>query len=225
MKKEPHFSRGFFKFLSELAANNNRDWFLENKDRYEKVVREPAMRFVSDVGPHLEKISTHYVADPRPTGGSLMRIYRDIRFSKDKTPYKTNVAMYFRYAAPGSEDAGPGLYLHLSPTDCFAGGGFWHPGPETLKQVRNAIIARPKDWKKVVDKVEVQAGEHLKRPPAGMNVDHPFIEDLKKKDFIASARFTQARVCSADFITEFAKACKSMAPLLKFLGTAKGLPW
>ena len=224
LKDEPHFSRALFKFLNELAINNDRDWFQENKERYEAVVRQPALRFVSDVGPRLEKISPYFLADPRPVGGSLMRIYRDIRFSKDKSPYKTNIGFYFKYEVPGTSVAGPGLYLHLDPGQSFAGGGFWHADGETLAKVRNAIVTRPKQWQRVLDKVSV-SGEKLKRPPSGFDAGHAFVEDLKKKDFIASTRFTQSQVCGRDFISDFAAACKSMSPLLEFLGGAMGLPW
>ena len=224
MKSEPHFTKGFFKFLTDLAANNDRDWFKENKDRYESVVRQPALQFIADVGPRLEKISPYIVADPRPSGGTLMRIYRDIRFSKDKSPYKTHVAFGFDYKVPGNQVHGPGLYLHLAPGQCFAGGGFWRPDNAVLAKVRSAIVARPKEWKKVVSKVSV-SGESLKRPPAGIAADHEFIEDLKKKDFIASAKFSQSQVCSPNFISDFAAACKSISPLLAFLGEAMGLPW
>ena len=224
MKTQAHFSNELFKFLNELALNNNRDWFLENKERYEAYVKQPALGFVSDVGPHLRKISQYYVADPKPVGGSLMRIHRDIRFSKDKSPYKTNVALYFKYEVPGFKTAGPGLYLHLAPGQSFAGGGFWRPEAETLAKVRAAIVARPKEWRKVVGKVDVQ-GEKLKRAPVGFDAEHEFVEDLKKKDFIASMRFTQRQVCGANFVSEFAAVGKSMAPLLEFLGTAMGLPW
>ena len=86
-----YFTDEFFRFLRELKKNNNREWFQANKQRYEKEVRDPALQFIADFAPHLKKINSHFLADPRPNGGSLFRIYRDIRFSADKSPYKTHL--------------------------------------------------------------------------------------------------------------------------------------
>jgi len=87
-----YFTPAVFKFLKELKKNNNRPWFQANKERYEKIVRNPLLDFIGDLGPHLRKISPHIVVDNSPSGGSMFRIYRDTRFAKDKTPYKTHVA-------------------------------------------------------------------------------------------------------------------------------------
>src|SRR5437660_5093902 len=118
-----HFSPGLFDFLRELRAHNNREWFQKNKARYEREAREPALRFIEDVGPQLRKLSTHLMADPRPVGGSLFRINRDIRFSADKSPYKTNIGVGFGHEGAGRSGAAPGLYLHLAPGESFGGGG------------------------------------------------------------------------------------------------------
>ena len=88
-----------FRFLRDLERNNNREWFADNRERYENDLKRPLLLFIADFGSRLEKISGHMVADPRPTGGSLFRIHRDIRFSKDKTPYKTNAGVHFRHEA------------------------------------------------------------------------------------------------------------------------------
>jgi uncharacterized protein (TIGR02453 family) len=95
--KQASFSPELFSFLAELRANNNRDWFAANKDRYEEDLLEPALAFIAAFAPRLEKISPHFRAEARPSGGSLFRIYRDTRFSKDKSPYKTNVGIHFRH--------------------------------------------------------------------------------------------------------------------------------
>src|SRR5881398_3856199 len=98
-----HFSPEFFKFLKSLARNNNREWFQKNKPRYERFVLTPSLRFIKDVGKELRAVSPYLVADPRPFGGSLFRIYRDMRFSRDKSPYKTNVAMEFWHRRGGKK--------------------------------------------------------------------------------------------------------------------------
>ena len=112
-----YFDAQTLAFLRDLKKHNDRAWFAENKDRYEGSVKEPFLQFISDVGPELRKVSTQLVADPRPVGGSMFRIYRDVRFSRDKSPYKTHVGAHFRFGGKGVH--GPGYYLHLEPASCF----------------------------------------------------------------------------------------------------------
>ena len=131
-QKQAHFGRTFFEFLEDLKANNNSEWFKANKERYIDEVRTPLQQFVLDFAPHLKKISPHFVADPRPVGGSIFRIYRDIRFSKDKTPYKTHAAAQFRHKG-GKDVHAPGFYLHLAPGEVFAGFGIWRPDSPSLE--------------------------------------------------------------------------------------------
>src|SRR5262249_27154978 len=124
--EEPSFTPELFSFLRDLAKNNERDWFLANTDRYVAEVQEPALAFIEDVGRRRPEVSRHFVADPRATGGSLFRIHRDIRFSKDKTPYKTQVGIQFRHERTRDVHA-PGFYLHLAPGSVFMACGTWHP--------------------------------------------------------------------------------------------------
>ena len=132
------FRPAMFTFLNDLAANNDREWFAENKARYEEHVKEPGLEFVNDFAPYLEKLSPHFVADSRPNGGSLFRIYRDTRFSKDKTPYKTNTGLQFRHEAAKDVHA-PGYYMHLQPRQCFVGLGIWMPDGPATRKIREAI--------------------------------------------------------------------------------------
>ncbi len=120
MPKEAHFSPALFAFLRELKANNSRPWFQANKERYEREVREPMLCFIADFGVEARKISPYIVADPRKAGGSMFRIHRDTRFSKDKSPYKTTVGAQFRHEQ-GKDVHAPGFYLHLAPGEAFAG--------------------------------------------------------------------------------------------------------
>ena len=220
-----YFVPDTFRFLKALQANNDREWFMANKERYESVVRDPFLRFIADFSTHLEKINRHFVADPRPNGGSMMRIYRDIRFSKDKSPYKTWVAAHFPHQDAPKEWQSAAYYLHLSPEHCFAAGGMWHPDPVALKKVRDAIVSRPKAWKTVVASALLSEPESGARPPKGYKPDHPFIEDLKRKDFCATVEFKPSQIRQPGFIVEFAQACRSLNPLMKFLTEAAGLPW
>ena len=118
---QQHFGPELFEFLLDLRANNMREWFQENKGRYERHVKEPLLQFIEDFEPYLHSISEHFVADARANGGSMFRIYRDVRFSKDKTPYKTQAAVHFRHEAGKSAHA-PGFYLHLAPRRGVRGG-------------------------------------------------------------------------------------------------------
>ncbi len=220
-----YFSPQFFRFLRELARNNNREWFARNRPRYEKFVFEPSLRFVKDVRPRLKTISPYLVADPKPFGGSLFRIYRDIRFSKDKSPYKKNVAMEFWHKKGGRKLYGAGLYLHLAPGECFVGGGVWHPEPSTLARVRKAIVSSPEDWRKVRESGLKVEGDSLKRPPVGFDRAHEFVKALMLKDFTAGVKFRDSQVTSPGFMEEFVQAGKKVNPLNRFLSRALGLPW
>jgi uncharacterized protein (TIGR02453 family) len=224
-----YFKPRFFEFFEELSRNNNRGWFAENKPRYERDVREPMLAFIADFGQRLRKISAHYVADPRPVGGSMMRIHRNLRFSRDKTPYHTNAAAAFRHCNETHIDS-PSFYLSLSPAEAFAGVGVWHPDADSVAKIRDAIVARPAKWKHAVNDRKFRArfdlaGDILSRPPRGYDPNHPLIEDLKRKDFIASTQFTRKEVCSAEFMALFSSACASSAPFMKFLTEALGLKW
>jgi uncharacterized protein (TIGR02453 family) len=223
------FTPELFGFLRELAANNRREWFKANKARYESVVLEPALDFVEEFRPLLHEISPHFLADARPVGGSLFRIYRDVRFSKDKTPYKTHVGIYFRHA-DGDDGAAPGFYLHLEPRNVFAGVGLWHPAKDSLERIRRTLVDRPKRWRAVTGDRRFAArfdltGDSLKRPPRGYPPDHPLVEDLKRKDFTAFTKLTQRDASAADFPRRFQEVCADGAPLVEFCCEATGLPY
>ena len=224
-----YFSPKCFEFFEELSRDNNREWFLNNKSRYENEVREPMLAFIADFAPRLRKISANFVADPRPSGGSMMRIYRNLRFSRDKTPYKTNAAAAFGHRGAGHFDA-PSFYLSLSAAEGFAGVGMWHPDADGLRKVRDAIVARPQNWKKVFNDRKFRArfetlGEVLSRPPRGYDPAHPLIEDLKRKSFVGGMELTRREVCSEKFLDQFTSACADAAPFMKFLTEALGLQW
>jgi uncharacterized protein (TIGR02453 family) len=217
---------GLFRFLKDLKAHNDREWFSENKARYETEARDAMLRFIGAFSGPLSSISRHFIADPRPSGGSLFRIYRDTRFSKDKTPYKTHLAAHFPHRTIEAGGVhGPGFYLHLEPGGSFAGGGLWHPDPDSLFKVRQAIIAKSATWKALKKPGLEIEGEALKRVPQGFAPDHPCAEDLKFKDFYVTSSFTNAQVLAPDFIDQVAGACKRAAPLVAFLCKALDLPW
>lgn len=216
-----------FAFLKQLAVHNDRDWFNANKQRYVDEVRDPLLQLVSDFAPRLQKISKNLVADPRPVGGSLFRIYRDTRFSKDKTPYKTHAAILFKHR-DGTEHPGPGLYLHVAPGEVFVGAGVRHVPTGEVKAIRDAIVAHPARWKRVLANRSCQlddSDDTLKRPPRGYDPEHPYVADLKRKSFTSSTKLSQKQALSGDLLTQLATVGRQKAPLLEFLSNALGMPW
>lgn len=222
------FGSDLFPFLAELGLNNERDWFMENKARYESSVREPALEFIRQMAPKLAKISKHFQAIDKKTGGSLMRVNRDVRFSKNKEPYKTNVGIQFRHEA-GKDVHAPGFYLHIEPGSVFVGIGMWHPEASALKAVRDHIVDAPAAWKKARDDAGFRkyfelGGESLKRPPRGFDADHPYIEDLLRKDHIAMCELKGSAVSKPGFVELVADHFAAAKPYVKFLGKALDLP-
>ena len=224
----PYFSPSTFKFLSQLALSNTRGWFEEHKSEYEQLVREPSLALIRDFAPRLRKISKHFVAVDKKVGGSLMRVQRDVRFSKDKSPYKTNIGIQFRHAV-GKDVHAPGLYLHISPDECFLGSGIWHPEPAVLERIRARILEKPAAWKKAAHATSFRAlyhlgGDSLKRPPRGVALEHPLVEDLMRKDHIASMPLTPKQVTSSQLLGVLETSFGMSKPYLKFLCSALELP-
>lgn len=216
-----YFTPELFRFLARLKRNNNRDWFLAHKDEFETHVRQPALRFITDFARPLYAITPYLVADARPSRGSMFRIYRDTRFSGDKRPYKTHVAM--RFSHRGRDVHSPGFYLHLEAGGCFAASGLWHPEPPTLLRVRNAMVSRPKEWRAVRKLLNWDDASKLSRPPRGFPADHEFVDDLKLRDLGTAVEFSDKQVFSPKFMTTFAASCRQMSPLAAFLSSALGL--
>ena len=220
----PSFSPGLFAFLRELKANNEREWFRANKQRYEDEVKEPALAFVEDIGYRLGGFAPHLVAD----GRSLFRIHRDTRFAKDKTPYKTHVGIYLRHAASTDADT-VGLYVHLEPRHVFLGAGIWHPGSAGLKRIRDAIVARPDAWRAAVTEVApgwtLADGESLKRAPTGYPPDHPLVDDLRRKSFAVLSPLTQKDATARGFLDLCEQRMAAARPFMEFLAAALRVPY
>lgn len=218
-----------FRFLEDLAAQNDREWFQANRTRFEEAVVSPMLDFVAAFAEPLRTISPHFRADARRHGGSLFRIYRDVRFSRDRSPYKTNVGAHFRHVL-GRNAHAPGFYLHLEPGQCFAGCGIWRPDIRTARQVREAIAAHPAAWVRITaddpfrSRFEL-AGESLKRAPRGFDPDHPHVRDLKRKDFVAVANLTEDDVVRPDFLDAYAALARTAGPFVRFLCDATGAPF
>jgi len=224
----PGFPPGFFKFYKELVKNNERDWFNANKDRYLDDVVAPSLEFIAAIEPKLKKVSPHFLAVAKRSRGSLMRIYRDTRFSKNKQPYKTNLGIQFRHEM-GKDVHAPGFYFHYSPQESFLAGGMWRPDKEPLKQIRTTIVDFEARWKRLKGSKKFKemfelSGESLKRPPRDFDADHKLIEDLKRKDFIAVSPLKNADLKSSSIVDLTIERYKRAMPLVRFLCDAIHIP-
>jgi uncharacterized protein (TIGR02453 family) len=223
------FGPGLLKFLRELDRHNDRRWFEKNKQRYESEVREPALEFIRAMAPFVERISPHLLAIDCKVGGSLMRVYRDVRFSLDKRPYKTNLGIQFRHEA-GKDVHAPGLYFHVEPKQVFLGVGMWHPDGPVLAAVRRAIDEDVAGWKRVTHEKRFRSvwelsGDTLKRPPRGYEADHPMIDDIKRKDHIALCTLDERDVTRADLLKFLYERYARARSYLGWLADAIGMPF
>ncbi len=226
---EPILTTRLFKFLRELGRNNDRDWFTENKARYQQDVRDAAVELVQQLEKPLAKAAPMLNPIAKGHGGSVMRIYRDTRFGKDKTPYKTNVGISIRHQA-GKDVHAPGIYIHLDAKECFLGAGCWRPESSVLAAIRAAIDKDPRAWKRARDNKAFRSefdfvGDRLKTAPRDYPKDHPLIDDLRRIDFIAIAPLTQRQVTSDQIISIMMDRIKKAKPLMKFLCDAIDVPY
>jgi uncharacterized protein (TIGR02453 family) len=216
-------------FLTQLRDNNHRDWFNANKQRYEEQVLDVALAFIQSMYEPLQRIAPHFTAVPKRQGGSLMRVYRDTRFSKDKTPYKTNIGIQFRHEQARDVHS-PGYYLHIDPDQVFIGVGMWRPPADALRQIRERIAARPAEWlrattDKTFSRHYVLGGESLSRPPRGFDGSHPRIEDIKRKDFIAIRTMGRDDALAPRFQQTVERSFAAARPYMEFLCKAVNVPF
>ena len=229
------FSPALFDFFRDLDAHNAKAWFEANRDRYEEDVLEPSKVFVFAFRPRLREISPEFQAEPRVQGGSLFRIHTNRRFNPDRPPYKTHAGIQFRHRSGGDVHT-PGFYLHLEPAGgteggeggCFIGLGIWHPDRDALASIRESIVEDPAAWTAVRDRDDFRStfrlgGDSLKRGPVGFDRDHPLIDDIKRKDFIAVAELSEAEVTADGFVEDFAARCRAGAPFVRWLCDAVGV--
>ena len=225
------FGNEFFDFFNELKSSNNRDWFTANKSRYENDIAAPCLDFIEAMQGPLTDISPHFRAIPKKMGGSMFRIYRDTRFSKDKTPYKTNAGLHFRHEL-GKDAHTPGFYLHLANDEIFMGAGLWKPPTPALAQIRDAIDKKPREWQSAKSDPgfaktigELGEGNPLTRAPKGYDEDHEMIEDLKKRSFFMVTQGSHKQAARPDFVDHVAGAFKDASPVVRFLTRAVDAPF
>lgn len=221
------FRREALQFLVDLAMNNERSWFQAHKADYERLLKEPLAAFCDAVGDAFRAEGVPLESDARK---SPFRIYRDVRFSKDKSPYKTNVAASFPWVggsarASGAGRAGAGGYFHLAPEGSYMGGGMWHPEPGRLAAFRHAVDQEPQRALAALEETRFKArfgavhGESLKRVPAGYPPDHPHAELLKLKDVTFGRQLTDQEVLSSDLPSIVAADFAKAVPVMAFLAS------
>jgi uncharacterized protein (TIGR02453 family) len=218
-----------FEFLDELNENNDRQWFAANKDRYLNEVLEPAVELVRRLEKPLAKLTPMIDVQPKTHNGSVMRIYRDTRFSKEKHPYKTNVGISFRHQADNDIHA-PGFYIHFGLDECFVGAGCWRPPRQSLAAIRAAIASDPSQWKKVTggkafrESFEM-GGERLKTAPRDYPKDHPIIAELCRIDFIGVCGLKRSELLGVAGVDKILDKIRVARPLMVFLCDALGVPY
>ena len=213
----PGFPPEGLEFLRKLQRNNRREWFQPRKAIFEETVKQPMREFVSAVNAALHSFAPQYVTDPDK---AIFRIYRDTRFSKDKTPYKTHIAASFpRHGTP----EGAGFYVAVSHKSVAIGGGIWMPAPATLLAIRTHIAAHEREFRKIVAARTVRQlfgelqGEQLTRVPKGFDRDHPAADLLKFKQYLVHVELSPDLATTAGLYPEVVKHFRAAMPLLEFL--------
>ena len=209
-------SQNIFAFLEELKKNNNKDWFSSHKSDYEKA-KADFSEFFQAV--HSEIAKNDFVSEPK-----IYRIHRDLRFSKDKTPYKTHFGGYFARRQPQYRG---GYYLHIEPDNCFIGGGFFAPNKNDLYRIRKEIELNGKDLDTFLNSAKAKKlfggafwGEELKTAPKGFEKEHPYVHLLKKKQFLLVQNFKNEEIFSPDFLDKVTTGLEAMRPFFDFMTEA-----
>jgi uncharacterized protein (TIGR02453 family) len=226
------FSRGALTFLRQLKRNNRREWFLANRDAYEHEVLVPLRLMVEELDVRFGHFAPEFVGDPKR---SIFRIYRDVRFSKDKSPYKTHAASWFKHRNAGhgvgseTHGGGAGFYFHLEPGGSMAAGGIWMPPRPSLNQLRESIAAKPADFagtmkapafKRRFGNLSEEA--MLTRLPRGFAPGHPAEPWLRYQSFTVHAMLSDAEVLDRRVVDRVEKDYKTMLPFVRWLNRALG---
>ena len=218
------FPREGIKFLKQLKKNNNREWFAKHKSEFEDFVKLPMQSLIASLRDPMGDVAPEFDVHPKR---SLFRIYRDTRFSNNKTPYKTHVAAVFHLR--GNWQGSAGYYLHVEPGQVFLGGGIYMPDSAQLKKIRGAISERQGEFLSIVENKSFRKkfggleGEKLKRNPLGYSVDHPMIEWLKHKQFFSGVEWDEKTCYSPRLVGNVVQVYKDLLPLIRFLNEALGV--
>lgn len=214
--KQASIPKSAFDFIKLVAKNNNRDWFNKHKDRY---LTEHA-HVIAFADCLLQHMNTHDHIENASGKESLFRIYNDIRFSKDKTPYKDHWAGSFKRA---TKKLRGGYYYHLQPGNAYLAGGFFSPNTEDLKRIRQDIDLNYADWNKLLSKPVIKnnfgklIGEEIVSAPRGYEKDHPAISLLRHRRFYLKHRFTDEEVLAPGFAKQLSNTCKQLRPFFDYM--------
>ena len=217
-----------FDFLRDLRENNDREWFQANKGRYLAEVRDPMLDFIGAFAGPLAEISPHFVADPAAEWWIAVPDLPGYTVLAGQDALQDERRGAFSPRPRGKDAHAPGFYLHLEPGMCFAGCGVWRPDGPTVTKIREAIDVEQDAWTRVTtargftETFEL-TGDSLKRPPRGYEADHPLVEDLKRKDFVAATNFSEGEVLQVDFLDWFVGVARRGAPFVEFLSKAVGV--
>ncbi len=212
-------------FLRSLRRNNNRPWFERHRGDFEEYVQLPMRSLISSLRPFFASFAPEYDLDPKR---SLFRIYRDTRFSKDKTPYKTHAAAHFVLKGRPKGLEGSGYYVHIEPTECYVGAGIYLPDGDQLKAIRQRLHTHGEDFLSIVKSGSFKRtfgsieGERLKRLPRGFDEGHPMTDWLKLKQFFVGVSLAPGRCVRPEFPKEIAGICTLATPLVRYLNEALG---
>jgi uncharacterized protein (TIGR02453 family) len=233
MAQGPAFSPETLRFFRGLSRRNERAWFEAHREDYEAFVRAPMRALVEEMDVRLARFAPEIVGDPKH---SIFRIYRDIRFSHDKSPYKTHVAAWFyhrdasRKVGKDGEGGSAGFYVQVAPGDSFTGGGIWMPPRPALLRVREAIADDPRGFRRIVGQPTLRRRlgglsreEALKRVPRGFPTDHPAAEWLRLQSFTAGRQLSDAQATSARFAALLERDFRVLLPLVRWLNAVLGL--
>ncbi len=228
------FRPGALTFLRSLARNNKREWFEANRGRYESEVKHPLQVLVEEIDARLGEIAPEMIGNPKR---SIFRIYRDVRFSKDKSPYKTNAAAWFYHRDAGhavgtqAVHGGAGFYFQIAPKECIVAGGIWMPPGAALKTLREAIAEDPDTLRSILKQSAFRRAfgtlsdeAVLKRTPRGFDPDHRAADLLRYKSFTVSRGLTEREVLSPRLPDIVAKHYTTMLPFVRWLNRVLGLP-
>jgi len=218
----PRFSKETLSFLTRLKRNNRREWFNARKDEYEHAVRAPMLAILDQLAVDMRSIAPELLVGPK----SMYRIYRDVRFSEDKKPYKTHVAASFWHRELG-KGGGAGMYFHVEPDGVWIGGGIYHPEAPQLYRVREHLAANFRHFRSIVEAPAFKRaldggleGERLQRVPRGFSKDHEAAEYLRYRQFLAGKEFPARFAADPRFYGGVLDVFRRIAPLIRFLNEA-----
>jgi len=217
------FPKEALRFLKNLKRNNNRTWFESHKHEYEELLKLPMQSFIFSLQPHFSAFAPEFELSPKR---SIFRIYRDIRFSNDKTPYKTHIAAHFVLRGKEKGFVGSGYYFHIEPGEVFIGGGIYMPDADQLKGIRKAISQRSEEFLSILNDRKFRKrfgkleGDKLQRIPKGYDESDPMAEWLKLKQFFVGLSLPESSCFKASLVETVAGISKDAAPLVKFLNRA-----